>query len=62
MSDGIEVTADGDTIVITTRVGDKVASVRVTHEYARRLAARLMVAATADSGPRRDASGRFVDA
>jgi hypothetical protein len=60
MSDGITVAAcDDGTIVIVTTVGEKTARVRVTPDYARNLAARLMMAA---HEPEQDAKGRYVDA
>lgn len=61
MSDGISVGANEDgTVQIVTTVGERTARVRVTQEYARNLAARLLLAA--DHGPQRDERGRYVDA
>lgn len=62
MSDGITVMRVGDTITITTTVGDKVARVRVTRQYANGPAARLMVAAAHEHEPELDAEERYVDA
>jgi hypothetical protein len=62
MSDGITVMRIGNTITITTTVGEKVARVRVTREYANKLAARLMVAAAHEHEPSTDGEGRYVDA
>lgn len=62
MSDGIHVMRIGDTITVTTTVGDRVARVRVTRQYANGLAARLMVAAAHEHEPELDADGRYVDA
>lgn len=66
MADGITVVVFGDLVVVTTTVGDKVARVRVTKEYANALAARLIVAAAVVSRgepePELDAKGRYHDA
>ncbi len=62
MSDGITIRADGDTITVTTTVGERVARVRVTREYANALAARLMVAAAHEHEPETDDEERYVDA
>lgn len=62
MSDGIHVMRIGDTITVTTTVGDRVARVRVTRQYANALAARLMVAAAYEHEPELDDEGRYVDA
>lgn len=58
MSDGIAVGVNEDgTITIVTTVGDKTARVRVTKDYARQLAARLLVAS---HEPETDDKGRYV--
>ena len=62
MSDGISVTRLGEVITITTTVGDNTARLRVTRQYANKLAARLMVAAADEHEPKLGADGRYVDA
>jgi hypothetical protein len=57
----IQVTADGDVVTLAIPVAGKMLRVRITSEYAQRLAAQLMMAA-APAMLRIDEQGKYVDA
>lgn len=59
----ITITAKSDgTVLITMRIGDKYACMRVTPAKAHELASELMMAATPEMALERDKEGRYRDA
>lgn len=59
----VTVTRDAEgAVALTIYVGSRRASVRLTPDGARRIAAELMLAADSEIEHRRDERGRYVDA
>lgn len=56
------VTREGDVVVLRLNVEAGTVRVRLTVDGAQRLAAELVVAATAEFKPKTDAEGKYTDA